>query len=104
MYDLISSTLSLRTLDDFYRLFLIPGMNHCSTGPGAWAIGQMGIESNAVNDTAHNVLLALVDWVEGGNAPDLIIGSTVGGNVTQREHCRYPQRSVLNGTAFICQE
>jgi len=104
MYNLISSTLSLRTLDDFYRLFLVPGMNHCATGPGAWAIGQSGLESNAVNDTEHNVLLALVDWVERGEPPAVIIGSTVGDNVTEREHCRYPQRSVLNGTTFICQE
>ena len=108
LYNLISSTLSQRTLDDFYRLFLIPGMDHCGNGPGAWAFGQFGLASNAANDSAHNVLLALVDWVENGDAPDVIIGTTVpgmGGNITatERMQCRYPQKSVFNGTSFVCQ-
>jgi len=101
-YNLISSTLSLPSLDDFYRLFLIPGMDHCSGGPGAWAFGQGGSVSNVVNASSHNALLALVDWVEGDEAPDEIIGS-VPGNGTARAHCRYPQRSIFNGTAFACQ-
>jgi len=58
--------------------------------------------SNLVNDSSHNALLALVDWVESEEAPDEIIGS-VPGNGTERAHCRYPQRSVFNGTVFVCQ-
>jgi len=104
MYNLIATTLQEPILDEFYRLFLIPGMNHCDTGPGAWAIGQAGLTSSPINDTSHNVLLAIVDWVEHGNAPDTIIGTNVGANATTfRTHCRYPQRSVWNGTIFICQ-
>ncbi|GLB45545.1 putative tannase and feruloyl esterase [Lyophyllum shimeji] len=82
MYNLISETLSMPSLDSFYRLFLIPGMNHCSGGPGAAAFGQRYKETNAVNASSHNVLLAMVDWVEGGNAPDTIIGTATDG--TQR--------------------
>ncbi|KAG6889897.1 hypothetical protein C0992_003690 [Termitomyces sp. T32_za158] len=101
MYNLISQTLSMASLDSFYRLFLIPGMNHCSGGPGAAAFGQGGIPSNAVNASTNNVLLAIVDWVEGGIAPDVIIGTSIDGQA--RTHCRYPQRSVLNGSQFICE-
>ena len=82
-------------------------MDHCLGGPGAWAFGQAGIASTPANDSSHNVILALVEWVESGNAPDVLVGTTVPGmgenaTVTERMHCRYPQRSVLNGTAFIC--
>ncbi|KAJ7493779.1 tannase and feruloyl esterase [Mycena latifolia] len=91
----------LGTLDDFYRLFLIPGMGHCFGGVGPTAFGQGGIPgSNAVNTSSHNILLALVDWVEGGVAPATIIGS--GANDTERTYCRYPMQSVFNGSTFIC--
>lgn len=90
------------SLDGFYRLFLIPGMNHCSSGPGAAAFGQGGIASNIVNASSSNVLLAMVDWVEHGVAPDTIIGT--GSDGAQRTHCRYPQRSVWDGSAFVCGE
>lgn len=101
MYDLISDTLALPTLDDFYRLFLIPGMGHCGGGLGPTAFGQGTAPGlNVVNASSHNILLALVDWVEGGVAPATIIGS--GANNTERTHCRFPMRSVFNGTTFVC--
>ena len=82
-------------------------MDHCLYGPGAWAFGQSGLASNAVNDSAHNVLLALVEWVENGDAPDVIVGTNPGmgerAAVTERMHCRYPQKSLFNGTSFVCQ-
>ncbi|KAJ6530000.1 tannase and feruloyl esterase [Mycena vulgaris] len=101
VYDLISHTLSLPLLDDFYRLFLIPGMGHCSGGLGAPSFGQSS-GLNVVNASSHNILLALVDWVEGGITPETIIGS--GADSTTRTHCRYPMRSVFNGTLFICED
>ncbi|KAJ6624194.1 tannase and feruloyl esterase [Mycena sp. CBHHK59/15] len=102
VYDLISHTLSLPLLDDFYRLFLIPGMGHCSGGLGPTSFGQGTFPgSNVVNTSSHNILLALVDWVEGGVAPPTIIGS--GANNTMRTHCRYPMRSVFNGSVFVCE-
>ncbi|KAF7366036.1 Carboxylic ester hydrolase [Mycena venus] len=100
VYNLISDTLKMHSLDDFYRLFLIPGMGHCGGGIGPTAFGQSSVASNLVNDTAHNVLLALVDWVEGGVAPATIIGTAADGSM--RTHCRYPMRSVFNGTEFVC--
>ncbi|KAF8189820.1 tannase and feruloyl esterase [Mycena galopus ATCC 62051] len=103
VYDLISRTLGMPSLDAFYRLFLVPGMGHCGGGPGAARFGQFRRESNVVNASSHNVLLALVDWVEGGVAPDTIIGTAEDG--AERAHCRYPHRSVWEAEkgVFACE-
>ncbi|KAF5374436.1 hypothetical protein D9615_009043 [Tricholomella constricta] len=100
-YNMVSETMGIRNLDSFYRLFLAPGMSHCIGGPGAASFGQYGIGSNAVNATESNILLALVDWVEKGVAPDTIVGT--GADGTQRSHCRFPQKSVWDGKKFSCQ-
>jgi hypothetical protein len=100
VYDLISSTLGAPSLDAFYRLFLVPGMGHCGGGPGATRFGQFRHRENALNASSHNILLALVDWVEGGVAPDTIVGTAEGGET--RVHCRYPHRSVWDGEEFGC--
>jgi hypothetical protein len=45
---------------DFFRLFMIPGMNHCGDGEGAWLIDYLGY---------------LEDWAEHGKAPEKLIGA-----------------------------
>lgn len=91
-------------MDDFYRFFVVPGMGHCLGGPGAWRIGQGavgGITTNGINQTDHSVLLSLVDWVEGGKAPGVIIGTDDAG--VEREHCLWPsEKSVWDGTSWGC--
>ncbi|KAI1846247.1 hypothetical protein JX266_007772 [Neoarthrinium moseri] len=66
---------SLDDMHDFYRIFFIPGMSHCSTGPGAWDIGQGSPLDPDMLDAEHNAYLALVNWVEQGQAPDLLVGT-----------------------------
>ncbi|KAJ7487826.1 tannase and feruloyl esterase [Mycena latifolia] len=101
VYDLVARTLGTPSLDAFYRLFLVPGMDHCAGGPGAANFGQLA-GTNVVNASANNLLLALVDWVEGGVAPDTITGTAPDG--ATRLHCRYPMRSVWDGSVFQCTE
>ncbi|KAJ7031945.1 tannase and feruloyl esterase [Mycena alexandri] len=64
VYDLISHTLSLppAQMDYFYRLFLIPGVEHCFgvVGPTNFRQGVVPGMESVKNDTAHNILLALV--------------------------------------------
>jgi len=45
---------------DFLRLFMIPGMNHCTGGDGPFAIDYLSY---------------LEAWVEHGQAPDLMVGA-----------------------------
>ncbi|KAJ7616742.1 Tannase/feruloyl esterase [Mycena rosella] len=100
LYDLISRTLDTPSLDSFYRLFLVPGMDHCLGGPGASKFGQLP-GAQALNASSHNIILAMVDWVENGVSPNIITGTASDG--TTRAHCRYPMRSVWNGSSFGCQ-
>lgn len=101
LYNLVSRTMEMPSLDPFYRLFLVPGLNHCVRGVGAVNIGQHGLASPSLTTPTHNVLTALVDWVESGVAPDTITGISEDG-LKERVHCRYPQKSVLKGTEYSC--
>jgi feruloyl esterase len=71
--------------DEWYRLFMIPGMQHCGGGPGPNQFGGMA---------------ALERWRESGTAPDVMMASHVTGtNVDMtRPLCPYPQVAVYKGT------
>jgi feruloyl esterase len=71
--------------DNWYRLFMAPGMMHCRGGPGP-------------ND--FNVLGALERWRESGTAPDQILAAHVANNRVDmtRPLCPYPQVAVYKGT------
>jgi len=60
---------------DFYRLFMVPGMNHCSGGIGASSFGGVGQQIPPVRDAAHDMQTALENWVENGTAPAQFIGT-----------------------------
>jgi feruloyl esterase len=103
-YEHVSSTMGLSPskLDDFYRFFRVSGTGHCSGGDGAHAIGQSSAETNSYNPK-ENVLMALVDWVEKGNAPETLIGTKWVNNTQslgvqfQRAHCKYPKSNKYKG-------
>jgi len=60
---------------DFFRLFLIPGVHHCSGGPGL---------------TDFDALTLLENWVEKGQAPDVLIAGRKVNGVTERTRPVYP--------------
>ncbi|KAF7289851.1 Carboxylic ester hydrolase [Mycena indigotica] len=96
-HELVSQTMG--NPDDFFRLFLIPGMGHCFGGPGATKFGHHGLTPGR-NNSEHNILSAIVEWVEGGVAPSSFVG--VGDRGQTRRHCLYPRQSVWNGSKFVC--
>jgi feruloyl esterase len=87
-------------VSNFYRLFLVPGMQHCSGGPGANTFGQ-GVP---LADADHDVIKALEAWVEHGQAPNQIIATKyTNDDPTQqaqftRPLCPYPAVARWNGT------
>jgi len=68
----------------FYRLFMVPGMAHCGGGPGLNSIDPVE---------------ALEQWVEKGTAPKKIIAKRTVKGVTEmtRPVCPYPQAARYNG-------
>jgi hypothetical protein len=67
----------LEAVDEFYRLFLAPGVEHCGLGTGPVPIDPLS---------------SLVSWVEEGKAPDFLYASTTDaeGDLVERNICRYP--------------
>jgi hypothetical protein len=84
---------------DFYRLFLVPGMGHCSGGVGPNDFGNT--RTSARLDAEHNILTALEAWVERDAAPSKIIGSGMSGTqpaqALTRPLCPYPQTAHYLG-------
>ena len=69
---------ALERTQAFYRMFLVPGMQHCSGGPGT---------------DRFDMLTALENWVEKGQPPNAIAAAhmTAGKVDRTRPLCMYPQ-------------
>jgi len=94
----------LGATQDFYRLFMVPGMSHCAGGVGATSFGNV---PPGLHDPGHDVVSALEQWVEKGVAPNQIIatgfvgGDSAKGVETTRPLCPYPEEAMYKGTGDI---
>ncbi|MGC4080917.1 MAG: tannase/feruloyl esterase family alpha/beta hydrolase [Vicinamibacterales bacterium] len=88
---------SAEATPDFIRLFMVPGMLHCSGGPGA---------------DSFDAVTALERWVERGDAPETLLASKIANGTTTRTRplCAYPKVAVYAGSgstddaaSFTCQ-
>ncbi|EPS35829.1 hypothetical protein H072_10792 [Dactylellina haptotyla CBS 200.50] len=97
-------TMHSSQLDEFYRLFLISGMNHCANGNGAWYIGGAGQTDVGVTgvDPNNSLLMQMVRWVEDGIAPETVKGYQIGSGGSPsgavREHCKHPYKNKYKGS------
>ncbi len=84
---------------DFLRLYMAPGVFHCAGGPGPDRFGGAGADAPIV-DPDHDLLSAIVAWVEQGKAPAGIIASRlVAGKVVRtRPLCPYPRIAKYAGS------
>ncbi|KAM3516843.1 hypothetical protein NHJ13051_009527 [Beauveria bassiana] len=73
-------------VNDFYRLFKVPGLLHCAGGPG----GQ-----------PTNTFDALRAWVENGSVPETILHAytTAAGRKQERLLCPFPMKAQLKACA-----
>ena len=95
-YEAVLKKLGQRQTQEFYKLYLIPGMFHCAGGVGC--------------DRA-DWFTPLLAWVEKGSAPGVIAGARVqqGATVMTRPHCPYPEVARYKGSGdttkaenFVC--
>ncbi|RGP77808.1 feruloyl esterase b-2 [Fusarium longipes] len=92
---------TLEDMHSFYRHFFIPGMYHCSGGPGAFDVGQVYPMDEDRFNGKENVLLALTKWVEDGQEPATLVGAkydTTGQVTAYRKYCPYPYESKWDGS------
>ncbi|MCZ6709627.1 MAG: tannase/feruloyl esterase family alpha/beta hydrolase [Gammaproteobacteria bacterium] len=75
---------ALARTQDFFRLFMAPGMGHCRGGPGP---------------DRFDALVALEQWVEDGVAPVRIVAAKLEGDavVRTRPLCPYPTAAQWDG-------
>ena len=83
-YQAVASKLGLAETQSFYRMFLVPGMAHCSGGYGPNQIDGM---------------TPLIEWVEAGKAPERLPAKLVENGATKynRAYCAYPKVTALTG-------
>lgn len=74
--------------DAFTRTYFVPGMHHCSGGPGV---------------DQFDMLSVLERWVEQGEAPRQVVASRVenGATVRSRPLCPHPAVAVYSGSGSI---
>jgi feruloyl esterase len=113
---------ALQRTQQFFRLFLAPGMGHCSRGAGPNVFGNpfsarvVAPEARA-DDADNNILLALVNWVEQGVAPQRMIATKYVSDTRElgvqmtRPLCPYPRIPKYAGSgdpnaeaSFACGE
>ncbi len=96
--------------DSFYRLYMLPGIYHCSGGPGTGNIGDSS--TAASHDAEHDLVVAIDEWVTKNKAPTVLIGAHLDENKKAdrtRPLCPYPQEAAYKGTGdsndaknFVC--
>jgi feruloyl esterase len=89
-----------RTVSDFYRLFMVPGMGHCRGGIGPNSFGNGG--NRLSEDPERDVISALELWVEKGVAPERFIGTGHAvddpGKLLTRPICPFPLVARYSGS------
>ncbi|GJC79024.1 tannase [Colletotrichum liriopes] len=96
MYPNSSDEEALKSLEDWYQLYLVPGAGHCGTNslqPGPYPQNNMNI---------------MIDWVENGNKPSRLnatVSSSTNVNAGETQMlCQWPTRPLWRGNSsdFDC--
>ena len=89
---------TLADVQSFYRLYMAPGMAHCSGGTGP---------------NTFDMQTAMEQWVEGGKPPEAIVATRAINAVVDRSRplCPYPKVAVYKGkgdtndaSSFVCRD
>tara|TARA_R110002003_G_scaffold116_2_gene10078 strand:+ start:27795 stop:28955 length:1161 start_codon:yes stop_codon:yes gene_type:complete len=121
-YNHVQRTLAPKSIDidSFFKFFLVPGMGHCSSTPAVmnapWyfagpnqqsALDQKVYSVPGFEDEEHDVLLAMMAWVEQGRVPAYVVGTKYVNDTThvdvmrQRPLCMYPKQAKYKGDGNV---
>jgi hypothetical protein len=112
-YKSVIATMGSPVAESFVRLYMVPGMQHCTSGPGPNSFGQLGLTT--AKGSEYGMYDALEQWVEKSAAPAEVIAtkyigddSAKGVQIT-RPLCPYPQTAKYKGAGdtndsanFVC--
>jgi hypothetical protein len=89
-YSALTRHIGKKKADQGTRLFMVPGMGHCSGGEGPFVIDAIG---------------TIDRWVETGRAPERLVASNPP-NATARTRplCPYPQEATYSGSGSTDEE
>ena len=101
-YQSVVAKMEAKSVTDFVRLYMMPGVQHCVGGPGPSEFGTLPAKQA---EPRTSVSAALERWVENGVAPQAIIatkykadGSPASGVLRSRPLCPYPQTAQYKGS------
>jgi feruloyl esterase len=96
-YQSVLAKMGAKPTADFVRLYMVPGMQHCGSGPGP---DSFGATPGALHTASGNMSAALEHWVEDRVAPGKIVAAKfdAGHIVRTRPLCPYPQVEHYKGT------
>lgn len=104
-YQNVVAKMGQRDSDKFLRLYMVPGMQHCGSGPGPNWFSQANKCINC--EPKQDINWALEQWVEKGVAPVSIIATKYEEEYRQtgvartRPLCPYPQVARYDGSGSI---
>lgn len=100
-YDNVIARMGEKSVDDFMRVYLAPGMQHCGGGAGATVLGAVP-ETGA--EPQRGIQAAMERWVEKGTAPGEVIATKYknplnpqSGVAETRPICAYPKVARYKG-------
>jgi Tannase and feruloyl esterase len=99
----VEGAMGAQKAETFLRLYMVPGMEHCSGGPGASVLGQFG--SATATEPKYGLFDSLVNWVEKGSPIENVIATKYDAGpdgamkVTfTRPLCAYPKVARYSGS------
>jgi feruloyl esterase len=102
-YKSVAQEMGEKKVELFARLYMIPGMEHCSAGPGASAFGQFGMET--AKGPKYGLFDSLQEWVEKGAPEEDVVATKytvdargAGKAAMTRPLCAYPKVAKYKGT------
>jgi feruloyl esterase len=98
-YESVEKRMGAEKASSAVRLYMAPGVEHCTGGPGPSFFGQLGLPTTGA--AKFGIFDTLVDWVETGASPGSVVATKFDGSnkaVMTRPLCPYPEVAQYKGS------